>query len=537
MYDVLLHYIQKPPKLHYLWKLLNLISVITSRFHIHIIYIGVSKYPPTDCPHNMENIENAHISHSDKSTDAEEVEDVVDYTKATKSYETGCGLDTIRITDGINLQDLHTDGIVFSPEQIDDSKKYEMSSRDYFDNHSAELESIISEADRRHNQIEDYDYLNDFETVRKSMFDISGNGSVMKRVLKDGLQTTGSVPDDGVVKIHYSMHLEGQDEPYDSSTLRGKAEKYKIGDGQLITGLEIGILTMKKQEKAQFWINYNYAFGVLGCPPRIPAEAQILANVELLDFTEAGNAEAYLSMTSEDRKKRLTFDQIEKAASIEHKNGNNDVRQNDWRYAVRHYERGVKLLQETSLKNKDEEVRCQKLLLKLQLNSAHCYLKLQRPKKACTACKEALQIDDNNTKALYRFGKAKRMLEDLESAQSLLLRAQKNAPNDMAIGDELRSLEDQLVKNLEDEKLLCSSMFGNVKSEKKEKMDKSLYDMIHTELNQFRNQPETEMVLGQVSSLQYMKALRLAASNLELLVKVDETKSGDGNGVVVVRKP
>ena len=77
----------------------------------------------------------------------------------------------------------------------------------------------------------------------------------------------------------------------------------------------------------------------------------------------------------------------------------------------------------------------------------------------------------------------------------------------------------------------------NVKSEKKDKMDKSLYDMIHTELNQFRNQPETEMVLGQVSSLQYMKALRLAASNLELLVKVDETKSGDGNGVVVVRKP
>ena len=169
-------------------------SVITSRFHIHIIYKRVSKYPPTDSPHNMENIENAHISHSDKSTDAEEVEDVVDYTKATKSYETGCGLDTIRITDGINLQDLHTDGIVFSPEQIDDSKKYEMSSRDYFDNHSAELESIISEADRRHNQIEDYDYLNDFETIRKSMFDISGNGSVMKRVLKDGLQTTGSVP-------------------------------------------------------------------------------------------------------------------------------------------------------------------------------------------------------------------------------------------------------------------------------------------------------------------------------------------------------
>ena len=111
------------------------------------------------------------------------------------------------------------------------------------------------------------------------------------------------------------------------------------------------------------------------------------------------------------------------------------------------------------------------LLLKLLLNAAHCYIKLQWPRKACTACKEALQIEEN-TKALYRFGKAKRMLEDLEAARSLLIKAQRKAPHDMSISDELRSLEDQVVKEREKEKLLCTNMFGKMKSKRKEDIPK-----------------------------------------------------------------
>ena len=52
----------------------------------------------------------------------------------------------------------------------------------------------------------------------------------------------------------------------------------------------MGIRTMKKGEKAQFMIDYPYAFGEHGCYPRVPKKAVILATVELLDFTEESRA-------------------------------------------------------------------------------------------------------------------------------------------------------------------------------------------------------------------------------------------------------
>ena len=131
---------------------------------------------------------------------------------------------------------------------------------------------------------------------------------------------------------------------------------------------------------------------------------------------------------------------LSKVARLEHVNGNTYVGREEWRLALKHYERGVKLLEETSLKNEEEENRRQHLMLKLQLNVAYCALKMKWPKKACTACKEALTIEDNNTKALFRYGKAQRMLEDFKKARHFLVRAQRNKPGDVHINEELRSL-------------------------------------------------------------------------------------------------
>ena len=458
-------------------------------------------------------------------------DDAVDYTNSR--YRDSENLYNVRISNGISIRDLHSNGVVFSPE-IDNNANYEETQRNYYTNHTEELESILKSAGERVTIIEEAEYLNDFESVRRLMTNVTGDGGVMKRVIKEGIQTAGSVPDNGTIKIHYSMHLEGQDEPYDSSILRGKPEKYKIGEGQLLIGLERGILTMKKKEKAQLLIDCNYAFGQLGCPPRIPAEAQLLANVELLDFVEDGKAESMLSVPSEERGKQFSFDEIMKAVDVEHKCGNNAVRNLEWKIASRHYERGTKLLQETSLANQVQEDRSRKLLLKLYLNAAHCYIKLQWPRKACTACKEALEIEEN-TKALYRFGKAKRMLEDLEGARALLIRAQRKAPQDMNIADELRSLEDQVVRDREKEKLLCTNMFGKIKSERKEKVEQGLFNMIYSELQLFKDQPEKEMSLSkdQFSTFQQWKALSLAASELGLSV----TEIAGAGGPIKVSKP
>lgn len=79
------------------------------------------------------------------------------------------------------------------------------------------------------------------------------------------------VSPDNVVYIHYSGHVNLDEIPFDNSYLRRKyPERYQLGAGNLIPGLEFGIRTMKKGEKSQFLIEPDYAFGPKGCPPRIP---------------------------------------------------------------------------------------------------------------------------------------------------------------------------------------------------------------------------------------------------------------------------
>ena len=77
-------------------------------------------------------------------------------------------------------------------------------------------------------------------------------------------------------------------------------------------------------------------------------------------------------------------------------------------------------------------------------------------------------------------------------------------------------------------------MFGNIKSERKERIEQELYQTIYSELEEFKLQDEESMALGRDQmSLQQIKAIKLAASKLELKVKVDESK---GRGVVIISK-
>ena len=62
--------------------------------------------------------------------------------------------------------------------------------------------------------------------------------------------------------------LEDQDEPFDSTYLRGKSERHRLKDNRLIYGLDVAIRSMKNHEKAEFIFEPKYGFGEMGCPPR-----------------------------------------------------------------------------------------------------------------------------------------------------------------------------------------------------------------------------------------------------------------------------
>ena len=56
--------------------------------------------------------------------------------------------------------------------------------------------------------------------------------------------------------------------------------------------MEIAVKSMAKRERAEFLISPDYAFGPKGCPPRIPENAKILVDIEMLSYA-AGESPCY----------------------------------------------------------------------------------------------------------------------------------------------------------------------------------------------------------------------------------------------------
>jgi len=78
-----------------------------------------------------------------------------------------------------------------------------------------------------------------------------------------------TVPENAIVTVHYNAYVEYDDEPYDSTWLRGYPLVCHLCQG-FIPGLSVGIASMKKGETSRFLIHPDMAFGKMGCPPRIP---------------------------------------------------------------------------------------------------------------------------------------------------------------------------------------------------------------------------------------------------------------------------
>ena len=168
------------------------------------------------------------------------------------------------------------------------------------------------------------------------MTNVLDDGGIKKRLIKPGLECDGSIPDKGTVTIQYSLTLEGLDEPYDSTWIRGKGpERYRLSDGQLFYGFELAVKSMLKTEVSEFIIEPEYGFGPVGCPPRIPGNSQILAKIEIVDFSHEGMADSMLAMSPEERNRTYTFRQILDVVAKERSDGNKYFNQKEYKGVYR----------------------------------------------------------------------------------------------------------------------------------------------------------------------------------------------------------
>ncbi|CAL5435287.1 unnamed protein product [Camellia sinensis] len=109
-----------------------------------------------------------------------------------------------------------------------------------------------------------------------------GTQGLKKQILKRGTSwKTPCVGDE--VQVHYSVCV--QDRAYfDSTRDRGTSFGFKLGQCEVIKGLDEAIATMKKGERAIFTVPPSLAYGEFGSPPLIPPNSTLVFDVEMLSW-------------------------------------------------------------------------------------------------------------------------------------------------------------------------------------------------------------------------------------------------------------
>ncbi|XP_066255987.1 inactive peptidyl-prolyl cis-trans isomerase FKBP6 [Euwallacea similis] len=301
-----------------------------------------------------------------------------------------------------------------------------------------------------------YDCTEPFTFLESKMTDNFCNEGIKKRVLQVGY---GNKPEEkSIVRVHYNAYIEFNEEPFDSTYARKMPHQFMVATGEVLPGLDIAVQSMQLTEISQFLIKPHLAYGTQGCLDRIPPNATVLFQIELIEIIEGAASEMY-KILPEDQKNdfknvyKFCISQCAKAKDLFNRN---------IRSAIKNYNIAVAALEVAQLHSYEDQVSQQELLYKLYSNLVVCYTKVQEPKKACinfNKIKDLVKGTDLkiSAKAYFNSARCLRMLGDYDLAKSRLQKAHNLEPRNPEILNEFKVIDEETRKCKERHKKMAEA--------------------------------------------------------------------------------
>ena len=259
-----------------------------------------------------------------------------------------------------------------------------------------------------------------------------GKGGVFKKIIKPGGEQEQVPPAGSEVTVHYvGWLLNGH--KFDSSRDREEPFTFKLGVGAVIEGWDLAVASMKPGEVSAFTVRADYGYGWEGKPPKIPIDATLRFEIELISWKPSTKPVDEMS-PAEKREHGLS-----KRAE-----GTRLLKKGKFSAAASEFEAGVEslwtlhALMKSGAPNPAALAEVFEALRSCLLNHAQCSLKLGRYEDAAALCSRILALpgEEDNVKARYRRGVALAHLLQYVEAKEELRAACKLDPKSKEIRDE-----------------------------------------------------------------------------------------------------
>ena len=281
---------------------------------------------------------------------------------------------------------------------------------------------------------------------------------VLKKILQAAAEDASGPPPNGYeVSAHYTGRLQSDGSKFDSSVDRGKPFTFTIGQGQVIKGWDEGFASMKVGEKAILQCTPSYAYGASGSPPKIPGDATLEFEVELLGFKE--KMKEKWEMSPEERTN------VAKRLKTE---GTELFQKGQFVEACTKYVDAADYSVDEGTESKDVTSEESPLYVSCWLNAAMCHMKNKEWSDAVQACHNVLNVPEmedeklTKVKAYYRRGYSRLKLGLMKESKEDLMAAYNLDNSNKDVRKALQLWKDVTAENKQKEKNAFGGFFNKV---------------------------------------------------------------------------